>query len=119
MTLVASKRSIAAVLLRCLLYSTVQHLASLVVAKRSTIAVLLSCLQLAFLIVEHLLEFANVAPHWSLAEVLFGAPRLHGFGDEAQDGLRPGVHGTLPLDPVLVECFFELAPVDPLQKSLR
>ena len=47
MTLVASKRSIAAVLLRCLLYSTVQYLASLVVAMKSAIAVLLSFLQLA------------------------------------------------------------------------
>ena len=47
MTLVASKRSVAAVLLRCLLYSTVQYLASLVVAKKSAIAVILSYLQLA------------------------------------------------------------------------
>ena len=47
MTLVASKRSTAAVLLCCLLYSTVQYLASLVVAKKSAIALLLSCLQLA------------------------------------------------------------------------
>ena len=46
-TLVAVKRSIAAVLLRCLLYSTVQYLASLVVVKKSAIAVSLSYLQLA------------------------------------------------------------------------
>ena len=65
------------------------------------------------------MEFANVASRWSLAELLFGAPRFHGFDDEAQDGLSLGVHGTLPVDPVLLKCFFELAPVDALQKSLR
>ena len=44
--------------------------------------------------------------------------RTFGFDDEAQDGLSLGVHGKLPLDPVLL-FFFELAPVDALQKSLR
>ena len=90
MTLVSSKRSAASVLL-CLLYPTVQYLASSVVSKRSAIAVL-RFLQLALQIVEHMLKFANVAPRWSLAELLFGAPRFHGFDDEAQDGLSLGVH---------------------------
>ena len=66
-----------------------------------------------------MLEFANVAPRWSLAELLFDAPRIHGFDDEAQDGLSLGVHGTMPLDPVLLKCFFELAPRDAMQKSIR
>ena len=52
------------------------------------------------------------------AELLVGAPRFRGFDDEAQDTLSLGVHGTLPLDPVLLKCFFELAPADALQKSL-
>ena len=65
------------------------------------------------------MEFANVAPAGSLAELLFGAPRFHGFDDEAQGGLSLGVHGTLPIDPVHLKCFFELALVDALQKSLR
>ena len=106
MTLVASKRSATTVLLYCLLHSSVQYLASLVVARKSAIAVLLRCLQLALKIVEHLLEFAHVASRWSLAEFLFGTPRVRGFDDEAQDGLSLGVHGTLPLDPVLLKCFF-------------
>ena len=59
--------------------------------KRSVIAVLLS-LQLALQIVEHTLKFANVAPRWSLAKLLFGSPRFHGFDDEALDGLSLGVH---------------------------
>ena len=63
------------------------------------------------------MEFADVAHRWSLAELLSSAPRFHGFGDEAQDGLSLAVHGTLPLDPVLLKCFFELASVDALQKS--
>ena len=52
----------------------------------------LPSLQLALQIVEHMLKFANVAPRWSLAELLFGSPRFHGFDDEAQDGLSLGVH---------------------------
>ena len=66
-----------------------------------------------------LLKFANVALRWSLAELLFGSPRFHGFDDEAQDGLSPGVHGALALETVLLKCVFELAPVDALQESLR
>ena len=75
----------------CLLYPTVQYLASSVVSKSSAIAVLLS-LQLALQSVKDVLKFANVAPRWSLAELLFGSPRFHGFDDEAQDGLSLGVH---------------------------
>ena len=62
MTLVASKRSATAVLLCCLLHSSVQYLASSVVARKSAIAVFLHCLQLASQIVEHLMVFAHVAP---------------------------------------------------------
>ena len=86
------QESTASVLV-CLLYPTVQCLASSVVSKRSAIAVLLS-LQLALQIVEHFLKFANVAPRWSLAELLLGAPRFHGFDDEAQHGLSLGVYGN-------------------------
>ena len=70
-------------------------------------------------VVEHLLEFACVAPSWSLAELLFDTPPHHDLHDEVHDGLDHGVHGALPLEPVLLEVFFELAPVDALQEDLK
>ena len=44
---------------------------------------------------------AGAWPNFSLAPLAF-----MGFDDEAQDGLSLGVHGALPLDPVLLKCSF-------------
>ena len=69
------------------------------------------------------LHYRSSSTCWSsrveLGRTSLWRPSIHGFDDEAQDGLSLGVHGTLPLDTVLLKCFFELAPVDALQEGLR